>query len=96
MTHSTVPDNQLILQRATDACKDLDELRYRLHSIQKRLAKSREQPSAPPIAGSLARDEVLTGLLHEAYSLQFQISTLLAATEEPIPERQRISKQQAE
>lgn len=35
----------------------------------------------------------MTGLLHEAYSLQFQISTLLAATEEPIPERQWISKQ---
>ena len=32
----------------------------------------------------------MMGLLNEAYTLQFQISTLLAATEEPIPERQRI------
>ncbi|KAF9363639.1 hypothetical protein BGX34_003681 [Mortierella sp. NVP85] len=94
MARSTVADNQLILQRAADSCRDLDDLRYRLHAIQKRLAKIREHPPASSAAadGHIARDEVLTGLLHEAYTLQFQISTLLSATEEPIPERQRITK----
>ncbi|KAF8938730.1 hypothetical protein BGZ58_000257 [Dissophora ornata] len=98
--HGSVPDNQLILQRAADSCRALDDLRYRLHSIQKRLANTRKQPlssTAPSIstdasATPIARDEVLTQLLHEAYVLQFQISTLLAATEEPIPERERIPK----
>ncbi|KAG0370725.1 hypothetical protein BC939DRAFT_441169 [Gamsiella multidivaricata] len=100
MAQSAMLDNQLILQRATNSCGALDDLRYRLHTIQKRLAKSREQrplsasststgsPEAP------TRDETLAELLQEAYTLQFQISILLAATEEPIPERQRITKQE--
>lgn len=50
MARSTVTDNQLILQRAADSCRDLDDLRYRLHAIQKRLAKIREHPPASSAA----------------------------------------------
>ncbi|KAF9897817.1 hypothetical protein BX616_004934 [Lobosporangium transversale] len=99
MTATSVPDNQMILQRAAETCRDLDDLRYQLHSIQKRLVKARQLPrnNPPQPKPSLplqpaVRDDVLMALLNEAYTLQFQISTLLAATEEPIPERQRISK----
>ncbi|KAF9132889.1 hypothetical protein BGW39_011075 [Mortierella sp. 14UC] len=87
------PENILVLRRATEACKTLDSLRYKLHSLQKKIAKARTHPSTTIIAGRspVTQDQVMTGLLNEAYTLQFQISTLLAATEEPIPERQRIS-----
>ncbi|KAF9108947.1 hypothetical protein BGX29_000035 [Mortierella sp. GBA35] len=88
-----VPDNRLVLRRAADTCKTLDNLRYKLHILQKKLAKARANPSnttTTTTASPATQDQVMTGLLNEAYALQFQISTLLAATEEPIPERQRI------
>ncbi|KAF9162367.1 hypothetical protein DFQ27_002135 [Actinomortierella ambigua] len=82
-----VPDNRLILERAAVACQTIDDLRYRLRQIQKRLAQIRAlQPSSEP--PNEAQKQVLGDLLQEAYTLQFQLSTLLAASEEPIPERQ--------
>ncbi|KAF9904145.1 hypothetical protein EC991_002980 [Linnemannia zychae] len=85
------PENTLVLRRATEACKTLDSLRYKLHSLQKKIAKARTHPStATTSRNPVMQDQVMTGLLNEAYTLQFQISTLLSATEEPIPERQRI------
>ncbi|KAF8924768.1 hypothetical protein BGZ52_007781, partial [Haplosporangium bisporale] len=42
------------------------------------------------------KDKAMTALLNEAYTLQFQIATLLASTEEPIPERQRRRPKQAQ
>ncbi|KAI1318844.1 hypothetical protein EDD11_005690 [Mortierella claussenii] len=100
MATDALHDNQLIIQRAADTCRVLDDLRHQLHTIQKKLARART-PSAnhdsqamrnPPLQ-TTARDELMASLLNEAYTLQFQISTLLAATEEPILERQRIQKQ---
>ncbi|KAF9283360.1 hypothetical protein BGZ68_005388 [Mortierella alpina] len=96
MHSNSVPDNQLILQRAADSCRSLDDLRLRLRSIQKQLAASRKRSQSPSELESSHRptkpnDEILLGLLQEAYTLQFQISILLSATEEPIPERQRKS-----
>ncbi|CAO3563050.1 unnamed protein product [Mortierella alpina] len=97
MHSNSLPDNQLILQRAADSCQSLDDLRLRLHCIQKQLAKARKlRPSPSELESShphqpKPNDEVLLGLLQEAYALQFQISLLLSATEEPIPERQRAS-----
>ncbi|KAF9933743.1 hypothetical protein FBU30_004544 [Linnemannia zychae] len=90
MTH--VPDNRLVLQRATEACKTLDSLRYKLHILQKKIAKARTLPSATTTTNTstTTQDQIMLGLLNEAFALQFQISTLLASTEEPIPERQRI------
>ncbi|KAG0232537.1 hypothetical protein BGW41_001852 [Actinomortierella wolfii] len=87
VTVSQIPDNRLILERAALACQTIDDLRYQLRRIQKRFAQVRalqpanEQPSE-------AQKQVLADLLQEAYTLQFQLSTLLAASEEPIPERQ--------
>ncbi|KAF9960520.1 hypothetical protein BGZ72_006745 [Mortierella alpina] len=96
MHSNSVPDNQLILQRAADSCRSLDDLRFRLRCIQKQLANSRKARSPPSELDPSTHqrkpnDEVLMGLLQEAYTLQFQISTLLSATEEPIPERQKAS-----
>ncbi|KAG0308408.1 hypothetical protein BGZ97_013386 [Linnemannia gamsii] len=85
-----VPDNHLVLRRATESCKTLDSLRYKLHSLQKKIAKARTTHSSTTPLTPATQDQVMSGLLNEAYTLQFQISTLLAATEEPIPERQRI------
>ncbi|KAG0037720.1 hypothetical protein BGZ82_001972 [Podila clonocystis] len=76
-------DNQVILDRAADSCRALDDIRYRLYTIQKQLAQARTQ------SGGAGKEKAMTALLHEAYTLQFQIATLLASTEEPIPERQR-------
>ncbi|KAF9155057.1 hypothetical protein BG015_011195 [Linnemannia schmuckeri] len=85
-----LPDNRLVLRRATETCKTLDSLRYKLHILQKKIAKARTtHPSTTPLTPA-TQDQVMTGLLNEACTLQFQISVLLAATEEPIPERQRI------
>lgn len=36
-----VPDNCLVLRRATESCKTLDSLRYKLHTLQKKIAKAR-------------------------------------------------------
>ncbi|KAG0296967.1 hypothetical protein BGZ96_008003 [Linnemannia gamsii] len=86
-----VPDNRLVLLRATESCKTLDSLRYKLHTLQKKIAKARTNHHSTTPLTPATQDQVMTGLLNEAYTLQFQISTVLAATEEPIPERQRIS-----
>jgi hypothetical protein len=43
------PENTLVLRRATEACKTLDSLRYKLHSLQKKIAKARIHPSASTI-----------------------------------------------
>ncbi|KAF9321341.1 hypothetical protein BGZ91_004543 [Linnemannia elongata] len=85
-----VPDNCLVLRRATESCKTLDSLRYKLHTLQKKIAKARTTHTSTTPLTPATQDQVMMGLLNEAYTLQFQISTLLAATEEPIPERQRI------
>ncbi|KAF9174439.1 hypothetical protein BGX21_011215 [Mortierella sp. AD011] len=53
------------------------------------MSNDNSQSQSTASAAPTPQDEALTALLHEAYTLQFQISTLLAATEEPIPERQR-------
>ncbi|KAF9579022.1 hypothetical protein BGW38_004901 [Lunasporangiospora selenospora] len=82
-----IQDNQLILQRAADSCQALDQLRYRLRLVQKRLVQARKDPQHSPV--SAGQEVELTDLLNEAYTLQFQISLILNATEEPIPERQR-------
>ncbi|GJJ75340.1 hypothetical protein EMPS_07698 [Entomortierella parvispora] len=90
----TLPDNQLILQRAADSCRALDDLRMKLHKIQGQLAAHRMStaPGAAQGSEAIIQEGAWTALLQEAYLLQFQISTLLSATEEPIPERQRITK----
>ncbi|KAG0050312.1 hypothetical protein BGZ83_004893 [Gryganskiella cystojenkinii] len=88
----TLPDNQLILQRAADSCRALDDLRLKLHSIQAKLASHRNNSTViPPGPEAAIQESTWTALLQEAYLLQFQISTLLAATEEPIPERQKVT-----
>ncbi|KAF9975626.1 hypothetical protein BGZ73_000640 [Actinomortierella ambigua] len=82
-----VPDNRLILERAALGCQTIDDLRYQLRQIQKRLAETRaSQP--PHEQPNEVQKKALGELLQEAYTLQFQLSTLLAASEEPIPERQ--------
>lgn len=36
-------DNQVILDRAADSCRALDDIRYKLYTIQKQLAQARAQ-----------------------------------------------------
>ncbi|KAG0361168.1 hypothetical protein BG005_008982 [Podila minutissima] len=84
-------DNQVILDRAADSCRALDDIRYKLYTIQKQLAQARAQSGGAQqdTLSKTSKEKAMTALLHEAYTLQFQIATLLASTEEPIPERQR-------
>ncbi|KAI9242524.1 MAG: hypothetical protein BYD32DRAFT_456911 [Podila humilis] len=92
-------DNQVILDRAADSCRALDDIRYKLYTIQNQLAQARTQSGGTQQQGTLSKankDKAMTALLNEAYTLQFQIATLLASTEEPIPERQRRRPKQAQ
>ncbi|KAF9211904.1 hypothetical protein BGZ59_007461 [Podila verticillata] len=92
-------DNQVILARAADSCRALDDIRYKLYTIQNQLAQARSQSGGTQQQGTLSKankDKAMTALLNEAYTLQFQIATLLASTEEPIPERQRRRPKQAQ
>ncbi|KAF9326761.1 hypothetical protein BG006_009838 [Podila minutissima] len=84
-------DNQVILDRAADSCRALDDIRYKLYTIQKQLAQARTQSGGAQqdTLSKTCKEKAMTALLHEAYTLQFQIATLLTSTEEPIPERQR-------
>ncbi|KAF9430906.1 hypothetical protein BGZ94_002404 [Podila epigama] len=84
-------DNKAILERAADSCRTLDDIRCRLYTIQKQLAKHRIESdhSFQDASTRAGKSKAMTALLHEAYTLQFQIATLLSSTEEPIPERQR-------
>ncbi|KAG0085567.1 hypothetical protein BGZ93_007217 [Podila epicladia] len=84
-------DNQVILDRAADSCRALDDIRYKLYTIQKQLVQVRTQSGGAQqnTLSKTNKEKAKTALLHEAYTLQFQIATLLASTEEPIPERQR-------
>lgn len=57
-------DNQVILDRAADSCRALDDIRYKLYTIQNQLAQARTQ------SGGTQQQDTLSKVLQSQHQSQ--------------------------